>query len=55
MLADQHVAEDMLKTAMKTPGFRAAVENVCAAAAAHGPVVLHFRKGEFYRIELPLE
>ena len=53
MLADELVAEDMMREALKTPGFREAVAKLCAKAAIHGPITLVFKKGEFYRAEFP--
>jgi hypothetical protein len=53
MHADELVAEDLMREALKQPGFRDAVATLCAAAAVHGPVVLRFKRGRFYRAELP--
>ena len=55
MLADQLVAEDMMREALKTPGFREAIAKWCAMAAIHGPITLSFKKGKFYRLEKPLD
>jgi hypothetical protein len=48
-------AEELMRELLSTPGFREAAETLCADAAIHGPVVLHFKYGKFYRLEKPLE
>ncbi len=50
-LTNKLAAEDLLQE----PGFREAAQKLCAAAAIHGPVVLRFKNGRFYRIEKPIE
>jgi hypothetical protein len=55
MHADQIVAEDMMREALKQPGFRGAVAKWCAEAAIHGPITLRFKNGKFYRLEKPLD
>jgi hypothetical protein len=52
MHADELAAEDMMREALKQPGFRDAVATLCAAAAIHGPVVLRFKHGRVYRADL---
>ena len=51
--ADELEAEDMMREALKQPGFRDAVAKWCAEAAIHGPITLRFKKGKFYRAEFP--
>lgn len=46
-------AENLLRRAMRQPGFREAVAQFCAMAAIHGPISLRFKNGKFYRAEFP--
>lgn len=51
--ADQLVAEDLMREALRKPGFREAVATLCAQAAISGEIVLRFKRGRFYRAEFP--
>jgi hypothetical protein len=48
-------AADMMRWALRQPGFREAAKKLCAAAAVHGPVEFRWKNGRFYRLEKPLE
>lgn len=50
---DDREAENLLRRAMRQPGFREAIELWCRMAAIHGPISLRFKNGKFYRAEYP--
>lgn len=53
MLADQLEAENLMREALKAPGFREAVAKLCATAAIKGAITLRWKHGKFYRAEFP--